>query len=56
LHGAQVTELAFGFLASLFTAPALSDQVVDLGFEMKAQLVFHVGGWVRAEQAGVASP
>jgi hypothetical protein len=49
LYGAQVTELAFGFLAGVFGTPALSDEIVNFGTEVKAEFVSYVGGWVGAE-------
>jgi hypothetical protein len=49
LYRAQVTELAFGLLAGFFGTPALSDEVVNFGIEVKAEFIFNVGGWIRAE-------
>jgi hypothetical protein len=49
LYRAQVTELAFGFLAGVFGTPALSDEIVNFGPEVKSEFIFDVGGWVGPE-------
>src|SRR5437763_3988176 len=56
LHGAQVSELALGFFVGIFGTPPLTNEVVGFGFQVEAQLIFHVGGWVGTEESGVTPP
>jgi len=56
LHGVNISELAFSFVASGATPPPLTNQIVRLGFKVKTQLVLDVCRWIWAEQTGVASP
>jgi hypothetical protein len=49
LYSAQVTELAFGFLAGVCGRPALSNEIVDLGAEVKAEFIVHIRGCVGTE-------
>ena len=56
LDGEKISKLEFGFFAGVFGTPALGDKVVHLGFEMKAQLIFHVCRRIETQQALVSPP
>ena len=56
LHGADITELAFSFLAGGIWRPSATNEIIRLGFKMEAQLIFDIGGGIGAEQTSVASP
>ena len=56
LHGADISELAFGFKAGGIGPQPATNQVVGLGFEVEAQLVLDVGGGISAKQPSIASP
>jgi hypothetical protein len=40
--GEKISKLAFGFVAGRFGRPTPGDEIVNLGFEVKAQLVYRV--------------
>ena len=53
---ADISELAFGLPAGGIRPPPATNEIFCLGFQVKAQLVPDVGGWIGAEKPGIASP
>src|SRR6185312_12199269 len=55
-ESADVAELVFGAPAGCFGGETLRDEVIDVGFEVKAQFVSDVRRGIRPEQTIVAAP
>jgi hypothetical protein len=56
LDGENISKLTFGLFAGIFATPAFGDKVVNLGFKVKVQLIFHVCRRIGTRQAVVSPP
>ena len=56
LDGENISKLSFCFFAGVLRAPASGDKIVNLGFEVKTQLVFHVCRRIGTREAVVSTP